>query len=102
MNTPGGSAMQGIAAITTGLLVLASFAVGARLVVLHRRTGGAPELLLGGMLLLTVGIGYPLMIAGAQVPSAVAVRCRSEEHTSELQSLRHLVCRLLLEKKKTH
>src|SRR5471030_2446211 len=31
--------------------------------------------------------------------SASAVR--SEEHTSELQSLRHLVCRLLLEKKKT-
>src|SRR5205814_8671643 len=27
-------------------------------------------------------------------------RMRSEEHTSELQSLRHLVCRLLLEKKK--
>src|SRR5205814_10174435 len=29
-----------------------------------------------------------------------ASRGRSEEHTSELQSLRHLVCRLLLEKKK--
>src|ERR1035438_10773859 len=28
-------------------------------------------------------------------------RNRSEEHTSELQSLRHLVCRLLLEKKKS-
>src|SRR5258705_1002731 len=28
------------------------------------------------------------------------IRGRSEEHTSELQSLRHLVCRLLLEKKK--
>src|SRR5438045_6677665 len=28
------------------------------------------------------------------------VQPRSEEHTSELQSLRHLVCRLLLEKKK--
>src|SRR5438045_1949487 len=27
------------------------------------------------------------------------VQFRSEEHTSELQSLRHLVCRLLLEKK---
>src|ERR1039458_10441053 len=27
---------------------------------------------------------------------------RSEEHTSELQSLRHLVCRLLLEKKKVY
>src|SRR5258705_2478760 len=31
----------------------------------------------------------------------VHARLRSEEHTSELQSLRHLVCRLLLEKKKT-
>src|SRR5262245_64799682 len=29
-----------------------------------------------------------------------ATHSRSEEHTSELQSLRHLVCRLLLEKKK--
>src|ERR1035438_3155302 len=29
-------------------------------------------------------------------------RGRSEEHTSELQSLRHLVCRLLLEKKPVH
>src|SRR5262245_64202154 len=31
---------------------------------------------------------------GARAPAS-----RSEEHTSELQSLRHLVCRLLLEKK---
>src|SRR6266446_7882704 len=29
-------------------------------------------------------------------------RCRSEEHTSELQSPCNLVCRLLLEKKKKH
>src|SRR5471030_271339 len=34
------------------------------------------------------------------VHSAVHEFARSEEHTSELQSLRHLVCRLLLEKKK--
>src|SRR5258706_16230575 len=33
-------------------------------------------------------------------PSCSA-RSRSEEHTSELQSLTNLVCRLLLEKKKT-
>src|ERR1039458_9134659 len=32
-------------------------------------------------------------------PRAKASASRSEEHTSELQSLRHLVCRLLLEKK---
>src|SRR5438045_9386324 len=30
-----------------------------------------------------------------------SIALRSEEHTSELQSLRHLVCRLLLEKKNT-
>src|SRR3712207_7983680 len=36
--------------------------------------------------------------------SVTAVRPvgRSEEHTSELQSRQYLVCRLLLEKKKTH
>src|SRR5438309_5760926 len=33
--------------------------------------------------------------------SGRAPRNRSEEHTSELQSQFHLVCRLLLEKKKT-
>src|SRR5262245_62584704 len=34
------------------------------------------------------------------LPTAIIRASRSEEHTSELQSLRHLVCRLLLEKKK--
>src|SRR5438045_6671161 len=33
-------------------------------------------------------------------PHLASQGMRSEEHTSELQSLRHLVCRLLLEKKK--
>src|SRR5205823_10207131 len=33
---------------------------------------------------------------------ALPVGARSEEHTSELQSLAYLVCRLLLEKKKKH
>src|SRR5690625_5767826 len=32
--------------------------------------------------------------------AAAAITSRSEEHTSELQSRGHLVCRLLLEKKK--
>src|SRR5689334_25104243 len=38
---------------------------------------------------------------GKQKPLLVAEVDRSEEHTSELQSQFHLVCRLLLEKKKT-
>src|SRR3989441_9344543 len=33
-------------------------------------------------------------------PRSVEARMRSEEHTSELQSLAYLLCRLLLEKKK--
>src|SRR2546422_8002681 len=55
--------------------------------------------------------GCPGRIAGSDFcdsaaswhrPKSAANRCalRSEEHTSELQSRLHLVCRLLLEKKK--
>src|SRR2546422_6215394 len=43
--------------------------------------------------------GCRLMIPGATM-STLRVFVRSEEHTSELQSRLHLVCRLLLEKKK--
>src|SRR5690625_5951494 len=54
-------------------------------------------------------IGYPLwfvLIASISDPQAVEsgkvwIWPRSEEHTSELQSRGHLVCRLLLEKKNT-
>src|SRR2546425_9675736 len=45
-----------------------------------------------------VGLPHPVTRRGA---TALAARYRSEEHTSELQSLAYLVCRLLLEKKKT-
>src|SRR5258705_1549803 len=38
--------------------------------------------------------------AAAVMGSGALCPRRSEEHTSELQSLRHIVCRLLLEKKK--
>src|SRR5205823_12710721 len=46
--------------------------------------------------------GGPVMPGSEQwmdVPAAALVGTRSEEHTSELQSLAYLVCRLLLEKK---
>src|SRR5690625_6752614 len=44
------------------------------------------------------------VIAEGQAPNRpyVTALTRSEEHTSELQSRGHLVCRLLLEKKKTN
>src|SRR3989442_8821112 len=47
---------------------------------------------------------YDLIVKGGRVidPSRkLNAKDRSEEHTSELQSRPHLVCRLLLEKKKT-
>src|SRR5262245_63196611 len=43
---------------------------------------------------------HPWPRPAACAPTIPTGRWRSEEHTSELQSLRHLVCRLLLEKKK--
>src|SRR5258707_3926817 len=39
--------------------------------------------------------------AAGTAPLGAACSSRSEEHTSELQSRQYLVCRLLLEKKKT-
>src|SRR5262245_62615287 len=49
---------------------------------------------------------WPVQPTAAAATAAPAMKprrfTRSEEHTSELQSLRHLVCRLLLEKKKKH
>src|SRR5699024_11597120 len=40
--------------------------------------------------------------AAKSMPNHVRLECRSEEHTSELQSRFDLVCRLLLEKKKNN
>src|SRR5687768_18177194 len=42
----------------------------------------------------------PLIPRAGGIDAAAVVKTRSEEHTSELQSRLHLVCRLLLEKKK--
>src|ERR1035438_9009747 len=52
-----------------------------------------------------VGFGSYKPVAGVMFPFSISqgpknnpdAQTRSEEHTSELQSLRHLVCRLLLE-----
>src|SRR2546429_3985985 len=46
---------------------------------------------------------FPYYLLGAAIAGIVELldkKTRSEEHTSELQSRLHLVCRLLLEKKK--
>src|SRR5262245_65028978 len=50
--------------------------------------------------LLTRGASSRLRVVAFALCGCRLFALRSEEHTSELQSLRHLVCRLLLEKKK--
>src|SRR5205814_9117499 len=52
--------------------------------------------------LLERGYGMIPINPGLEGQDLLGRKVRSEEHTSELQSLRHLVCRLLLEKKKTN
>src|SRR3989449_1821601 len=69
------------------------------------------------MLMLVLGASFPVMFVGwegvglcsylligfwfnEQINADAGKKARSEEHTSELQSRLHLVCRLLLEKKK--
>src|SRR3712207_8460608 len=73
-----------------------------------RRAWAALALALVGVVLSVGGIpagsappalGLALIVASPLIYSVWIVR--SEEHTSELQSRQYLVCRLLLEKKKT-
>src|SRR5207253_4097955 len=45
--------------------------------------------------------GYRIIPVNPHETEVLGEKSRSEEHTSELQSRGHLVCRLLLEKKKT-
>src|SRR5258708_1537578 len=48
------------------------------------------------------GIEIEIALRKHELPFKFSAQARSEEHTSELQSPDHLVCRLLLEKKKTN
>src|ERR1035441_853819 len=58
--------------------------------------GDVPDLIVERFQAAALNGGQPV---DHELPAPLAFH-RSEEHTSELQSLRHLVCRLLLEKKK--
>src|SRR5205814_7487499 len=61
----------------------------------HAHGGTAPRVLHR-----PVRSGFSRVVRDGPLANDARKSGRSEEHTSELQSLRHLVCRLLLEKKK--
>src|SRR2546422_8544191 len=62
------------------------------------RSSGTPLAPGAGDWAITVGATSVVKLQTTFAPTVIAQR--SEEHTSELQSRLHLVCRLLLEKKK--
>src|SRR5690625_6004104 len=64
---------------------------------LYNKTVPSLNAIKGTMEQITEGVNFPSVIKVASIPK----ENRSEEHTSELQSRGHLVCRLLLEKKNT-
>src|SRR3989442_9283779 len=79
---------RSISVVVLQLLVPAIHVVGAT---------GLP----GAQIVVSFGIVLP-GLTYVFVAAGWLIRARSEEHTSELQSRPHLVCRLLLEKKKTY
>src|SRR5947199_4525029 len=77
------------------------------LTLIYTFEGGIAAVIWTDLIQLVIYIGGSLLAAyellhlvpGGWSSIAAQAATRSEEHTSELQSLRHLVCRLLLEKK---
>src|SRR5207244_12663783 len=69
-------------------------------VTMHRTTERAVIMRLDGRVQPKPNAGHRSSQLGASLPTgSILHHRRSEEHTSELQSPDHLVCRLLLEKK---
>src|SRR5258708_15147296 len=65
-----------------------------------RATGGPLAIRIGLALVRSLPSAHAQRLLDAREHWGASAPARSEEHTSELQSPDHLVCRLLLEKKK--
>src|SRR2546422_4433133 len=76
-------------------MALMSLVLSAPFVIAERRAAGLSRALRGAA-------GFGSLAVGLLIAWQTGLASRSEEHTSELQSRLHLVCRLLLEKKKEY
>src|SRR5262245_5077302 len=86
------------------VIILVGLAVALLLYVIVSRTRLGMLIRAGASnrtMVAALGVNIRLLYTVVFGFGAALAALRSEEHTSELQSLRHLVCRLLLEKKKT-
>src|SRR2546429_2717790 len=90
---------QGLIGIMTALCIAVGFIFLGELIFNALGITDADFQVAGGLILLGLA-ARELLNVGPQAPEGSAKSIRSEEHTSELQSRLHLVCRLLLEKKK--
>src|SRR5690348_3085045 len=90
---------SGVRFVAKEVLEVAVFLLGATMDV-PRLFASGPALAAGIAILVCVALGTGYAIGRAAKLSPRLAMLRSEEHTSELQSPVHLVCRLLLEKKK--
>src|SRR5205823_6849972 len=88
----GGSSVGRLSQAQTANVSVANTDAISRLGSIFMRAGGAYQLPV-------LGIDFQGSAGASEAPCCSRVP-RSEEHTSELQSLAYLVCRLLLEKKK--
>src|SRR2546430_9289640 len=64
-------------------------------------TQAKPAIIVPAGTRVALALTSPIWARSANVGDAIHATTRSEEHTSELQSQSNLVCRLLLEKKKS-
>src|SRR3989449_6471119 len=89
--------LLGYLQVVSGLL---AFVFAAVTLVRFQGTQDRISLILGAGFLLSGAVLTATSVLFFQFFPDAPLRFRSEEHTSELQSRLHLVCRLLLEKKK--
>src|SRR5205085_10399840 len=75
--------------------------IGEYLARIHEEVRGRPRYLVQDRSARAADVSVPSSSSISTVPSVPSMPSRSEEHTSELQSQSNLVCRLLLDKKKT-
>src|SRR5690625_6757276 len=87
-------------ATITGAVFMSAFTTKSAFYVLLRVFPGWELLTWFGAAMAIYGVIYAVICK--DIREILAYHIRSEEHTSELQSRGHLVCRLLLEKKNRH